>query len=312
MAQKQSFLSVIYYEGGGTMRKKMKSSSHCANWLDTYSDMVTLLLTFFVLLFSMTTMNAEKWKKLVSALQMRNGTAPASAASVDLNNLVLPKTSSSSAKTSAGSSASSSAEKNVNKVTNFDDLYPYFKNYVVKNNLQTQVGIYKGNGYTFLSFRNSIFFSGDSATLQPQGKKLLDFLCDAMSGISNQIGEVRFYGHTAKVSDTNTTERQAFDRGLSSDRAKNVLLYVQSKGIIGGEKMVSEGYGEYRPFVKDDGTEATRAKNRRVEIYISKVGKTQDELQQIYSDINKASGTSSSPSSAGKSPASFSSNSKAP
>lgn len=291
------------------MRKKKKSSSQCANWLDTYSDMVTLLLTFFVLLFSMTTMNAEKWKKLVSALQTRNGTAPTSAASVNLNNLVLPKTSSSSAKTS---SASASAVKNVNKVTNFDDLYPYFKNYVVKNNLQTQVGIYKGNGYTFLSFRNSIFFSGDSAALQPQGKKLLDFLCDAMSGIPNQIGEVRFYGHTAKVSDTNTTERQAFDRGLSSDRAKNVLLYVQSKRIIGGEKMVSEGYGEYRPFVKDDGTEATRAKNRRVEIYISKVGKTQDELQQIYDSINKASGTSSSPSSAGKSPASSSSSGKAP
>lgn len=291
------------------MRKKKKNSSQCANWLDTYSDMVTLLLTFFVLLFSMSTMNAEKWKKLVSALQVKNGTPPASAASVDLSKLKLPQAASSTAKTS---SASSNTGKDVDKVSNFDDLYPYFKNYIVKNKLQTQVGIYKGDGYTFLSFRNSIFFSGNSAELETQGKKLLDILCDAMSGIPNQIGEVRFYGHTAKVSATNTTERQAFDRGLSSDRAKNVLLYVQAKKIIGGEKMVSEGYGEYRPFVKDDGTEATRAKNRRVEIYISKVGKTKDELQQIYNNINKDSGSSSSASAGSSSPANSSATSKAP
>lgn len=295
------------------MRKKKKSSSQCANWLDTYSDMVTLLLTFFVLLFSMTTMNAEKWKKLVSALQLKNGTPPSSVAAVDINKLKLPQAASSSgSKASSASSASSSAGKDVDKVANFDDLYPYFKNYIVKNHLQTQVGVYKGNGYTFLSFRNSIFFSGDSAELGSQGKKLLDILCDAMSGIPNQIGEVRFYGHTAKVSATNTAERQAFDRGLSSDRAKNVLLYVQAKGIIGGEKMVSEGYGEYRPFVKDDGTEATRAKNRRVEIYISKVGKSQDELQQIYDNINNPSGSSSSTSASSGSQASSSATSKAP
>lgn len=294
------------------MRKKKKNSSQCANWLDTYSDMVTLLLTFFVLLFSMTTMNAEKWKKLVSALQVKNGTPPSSVVAVDINKLKLPQAASSSGAKASSASSGAGAGKDVNKVANFDDLYPYFKNYIVKNKLQTQVGIYKGDGYTFLSFRNSIFFSGNSAELETQGKKLLDILCDAMSGIPNQIGEVRFYGHTAKVSATNTTERQAFDRGLSSDRAKNVLLYVQAKKIIGGEKMVSEGYGEYRPFVKDDGTEATRAKNRRVEIYISKVGKTKDELQQIYNNINKDSGSSSSASVGSSSPASSSATSKAP
>ena len=45
------------------------------NWLDTYADMVTLLLTFFVLLFSISTVNAEKWSILVKALSSNSSQA---------------------------------------------------------------------------------------------------------------------------------------------------------------------------------------------------------------------------------------------
>ena len=38
-----------------------------ANWMDTYGDMVTLLLCFFVLLYSMSTISEENWKKLVQS-----------------------------------------------------------------------------------------------------------------------------------------------------------------------------------------------------------------------------------------------------
>lgn len=273
-------------------RKREESSGGGPNWLDTYADMVTLLLTFFVLLFSMSTINSSKWQKLVAAL-----TANIAKETVTSEQQVVIDPSS-----DVSSIAPSAAAKDeglgvesqpvVDKVTNFDELYAYLKQYIDKNNLEDTVKIYKGDGYTFLSFQNSIFFDGDSSVLRPQGKVILDFLSGAMEGIPDQIGEIRFYGHTAKVTATNTPERQAFDRGLSDDRAKNVLLYVQAKGIIGGAKMVSEGYGEYRPLVPDDGTEETRAKNRRVEIYISKTGKTADVLDRVYEEI-KTSGQSS-------------------
>lgn len=273
-------------------RKKADNSGGGPSWLDTYADMVTLVLTFFVLLFSMSTMNASKWQKLVMALnenlaknppantQQIAGGSDSLSGSIALD-------------ASAPNEGLGQETQPVDKVTDFDELYSYLKQYIDKNNLQGSVGIYKGDGYTFLSFQNSIFFDGDSAALRPDGTKILDFLCDAMSGISDQIGEIRFYGHTAKVSPTDTPERQAFDRGLSDDRAKNVLLYVQAKGIIGGAKMVSEGYGEYRPIVPDDGTEATRAKNRRVEIYISKSGGAQDVLEKVYGEIGASSRASS-------------------
>lgn len=268
------------------MRKKKEYPSSCPNWLDTYADMVTLLLTFFVLLFAMSSISSTKWQQLVTAFQQNAGTFSDGAAVSGTVSTFVPVVAD-----VPSSTPESSSEVPVTEVKDFDDLFPYFKQYVEEHNLQSQVQLYKGDGYTFLSFSNSIFFDGDSAVLRPQSKPILDFLCDALAGIPKQIGEIRFYGHTAKVSSTNTPERQAFDRGLSDDRAKNVLLYVQEKGIIGGAKLVSEGYGEYRPVIKDDGTEATRAKNRRVEIYISKAGQTQDVLDQVYSAINADKGS---------------------
>ena len=273
-------------------RKKRDDSSGGPNWLDTYSDMVTLLLTFFVLLFSMSTISSNKWQKLVAALSA-NLTKTSSEQPVVID----PESSVSSMAPDAAAVDQGLGEEDtqpVDEVTEFDQLYAYLKQYIQQNHLEGSVKIYKGDGYTFLSFQNSIFFDGDSAVLRPQGKVILDFLCGAIQNIPDQIGEIRFYGHTAKVSATNTPERQAFDRGLSDDRAKNVLLYVQAKGIISGAKMVSEGYGEYRPVVPDDGTEATRAKNRRVEIYLSKTGKTADVLDQVYEEIRAANLTSSS------------------
>ena len=47
--------------------KKKKSSGGGANWMDTYGDMVTLLLCFFVLLYSMSTISEEAWKNLVQS-----------------------------------------------------------------------------------------------------------------------------------------------------------------------------------------------------------------------------------------------------
>ena len=269
-------------------KKKQDDSSGGPSWLDTYADMMTLLLTFFVLLFSMSTLNASKWQKLVTAL---SANLAKNQTSTEQQVVISPSSNTTSKAPSAAASDEGLGKdtKPVTKVTNFDQLYAYLKQYIEKHHLEGNVEIYKGDGYTFLSFRNSIFFDGDSAVLRPQGKVLLDYLCDAVSNIPTQIGEIRFYGHTAKVSATNTPERQAFDRGLSDDRSKNVLLYVQTKGIISGAKLVSEGYGEYRPIVPDDGTEATRAKNRRVEIYISKTGKSADVLDKVYEEISSSS-----------------------
>lgn len=268
-------------------RKKPNEGGGGPNWLDTYADMVTLMLTFFVMLFAMSTMDSSKWQKLVQAFSAnRQATAiiqqaaqtGAPSASAVSGTIDLPAI----GNTESDSSTSTKTDGKMD----FDDLYQYIKGYVDQKGIGGSVEVHKGDGYTFITFQNSIFFNGDSAVLLDNGKEILDYLCGGLKNVSDQIGEVRFYGHTARVDSEKTKENMAFDRQLSSDRATNVLLYVQYKNIIDPKKMVSEGYGEYRQIVPDDGTEATRMKNRRVEIYISKTGTVNKTLDDIYSQIN--------------------------
>lgn len=280
-------------------RKKSGDGGGGPNWLDTYADMVTLLLTFFVLLFAMSSMDSGKWQMLVKAFAQTGATAAAT------QQLVMNSSSGAPALESAvvaaggsGTTGLDSSSTATKRDMTFDDLYHYIKSYVDQNGLSNSVSVNKGDGYTFIVFQNSIFFNGDSSILRDDGKTVLNYLCAGLAKVSDQIQEVRFYGHTARVDNEQTPEKLAFDRKLSSDRATNVLLYVQYKNIIDPKKMVSEGYGEYRPLVPHDGTEATRIKNRRVEILISKEGSVSKTLDQVYSEIKnsgKASISSSKP-----------------
>jgi chemotaxis protein MotB len=272
-------------------RKKPDDGGGGPNWLDTYADMVTLMLTFFVMLFAMSSMDSSKWKKLVQAFATNKPTAAAQQASNSLSSqlseaVVLPPANTQS-NANQGNSSTSSGKGSMD----FDDLYQYIKSYVDQKGLGTSVTVHKGDGYTFITFQNSIFFDGDSSVLKEQGKGILDYLCIGLKQVSNQVGEMRFYGHTARADDQKTPESLAFDRKLSTDRASNVLLYVQYKNIIDPKKMVSEGYGEYRPLVPHDGTEATRVKNRRVDLYISKTGSSDKTLDEIYAEIDPSGKT---------------------
>ncbi len=54
-------------------KKQQKSESQGSNWMDTYGDLVTLLLCFFVLLFSFSTIDAAKWEALVKSFSGSSG-----------------------------------------------------------------------------------------------------------------------------------------------------------------------------------------------------------------------------------------------
>ena len=274
---------MFWIEGEKMARKKADSGSGGPNWLDTYADMVTLLLTFFILLFAMSSVDASKWTALVKAFSSKSSTVS------DIQQIVInPDTSDSSENSPFENTESGGAGddvETVNEVLQFDDIYKYLKGYVEKNKLEDSVNVYKGEDYAFVIFQNSIFFNGSSAVLRQEGKDIIDYLCNGIDGIPDEIGEIRIYGHTAQTSTHDTVAAQIEDRSLSSSRAVNVLLYIQLKNIINPSKLVSEGFGEYRPLFPHDGTEATRIKNRRVELYIARSTAVDTILEDIYADI---------------------------
>ncbi len=251
------------------------------NWLDTYADMVTLLLTFFVLMFAISSVDAQKWEIVVRSFE------GATEVETPQQFVVNP-----SKDDKPGDGILEGQDEKLpvtspEEVTEFDDLYSYLKHYVEENNLQQDVEVIKGEGYTFITFRNNIFFDGDSSVLKPEGKQILDIMCNAFVNITDQVGKVSFEGHTARQGNAETANDLVRDRQLSSERAVNTLCYVQKKNILDGNKLTSTGHGEFSPIVPHDGTEATRVKNRRVEICILKQGSENISLDEIYSQINE-------------------------
>lgn len=249
-------------------RKRKQDEGGGYSWMDTYGDLVTLLLTFFVLLYAMSSMDASKWKALASAFNTRAAAAESAGG--------------------GSSGANTEGTGNVTQVTDFSQLYDYMNRYVQENGLSDTVQLHEGEGYTFITFQNSIFFDGDSSVLRNDAKIILDYLTGGLAGIPDQIGEIIICGHTSQTWEDvqGTAEAIIFDRQLSVDRATQVVLYIQFKNILDPGKLVAEGYGQYRPAILHDGTEATRIKNRRVEIYIIEKGNKELSLEEIYNEMN--------------------------
>lgn len=246
------------------------------NWMDTYGDMVTLLLCFFVLLFSISTVNAEKWIMIVKSFNP--------AAAEHITQLVQENPENQKGEHAVGQQAGGL----MTDKENFDQIFWSMKEFVEENNLEESIEVKKGKDFTFIIFRNNIFFNGDSYILRQEGKEVLDVLCDAMAPVANQVGELRVMGHTNQA-DPNKPNPIAGDRFLSSNRATEVLVYIESKYLLDGKILTSEGFGQHYPIASFV-TEEDRAKNRRVEIYIAKNDAVKYNLDEVYANIEEDEG----------------------
>lgn len=110
-----------------------------------------------------------------------------------------------------------------------------------------------------VTFDNGILFATGKSALSSSAKKsLAEF---ATSLINNPQTNVQIYGHT------DNTGSRAVNEKLSKERANSVLTYLKNAGVS-TSRMVSEGFAYDQP-IADNSTEAGRAQNRRVEVFIS-------------------------------------------
>jgi chemotaxis protein MotB len=163
-----------------------------------------------------------------------------------------------------------------------DALYTLLKQYIEENELAEEVQLRKTEEYVFIRFSDSVAFRGYSDILEQEGKGVLDVLAEGLVLVDEYIEEVVIAGHTAKV-DYDKTD---IDRSLSTNRANVVLRYLENKDVIDPAKYLAIGYGLYSP-IADNSTPEGRAKNRRVEIYISRKGHPISYTKKIRDVINK-------------------------
>jgi OmpA-OmpF porin, OOP family len=108
---------------------------------------------------------------------------------------------------------------------------------------------------------NNILFDQGKADLKPASKPELDKVAEFLQ--TNAGAEIELAGHTSSEGDA------VYNRSLSYKRVKTCKDYLVSKGIDPG-RIIAAGYGPDRPIAPND-TDANRARNRRVEMRLSKL-----------------------------------------
>ena len=236
--------------------KKKKSGGGGANWMDTYGDMVTLLLCFFVLLYSMSTISEDNWKAIVQSFNptaVEDIRATTGAGGPDADN--------------TGETGHESVEEMQEQVEqDMQSLLQAIQEFVQQQNLQDAVTVSQDGGKIFITFSQSVFFDGESAVIRKEAYPILDGVSDMLSSVAESLDEVRVQGHTARAGQG--PHNVVNDRTLSSNRAANVIVYIQQHSVVPPSCLVSEGFGEWRPVAPND-TAENRAKNRRVEMIVS-------------------------------------------
>ena len=251
------------------MAKRQKKAPGGANWMDTYGDMVTLLLCFFVLLYSMSSISEEKWKIIVKSFNPD---------AVETSQIVTRTEPNDNYDDPVPGDHEPAEIQEM-----FDDLYAQLVQYVEQNNYQNDIELSKGDDYTFITFRDNVFFDGESYNIRPEGQQILDGICAALGTAVDSIEEVRVLGHTSQASPDRLNEPVS-DRFLASNRATEVLLYIQTKNFMEPRRLVSVSYGQFRPISSYD-TREDRAKNRRVELLITRKDSDAKSLDQYYKEI---------------------------
>jgi len=221
-------------------------------WLATYADTVTLLLTFFVLLYSLSTIDSQKFQQIAVAMQ--------SAFSGKADRSILEFNSSSGDVPIVGKPQLTveDAQENEN-LEILEDVLTYIK----ENDLENDVQIYEDEKGLNIQMKDSVLFDTGKAELRSDSKNVLEKVSDLIGKVDNKI---IIEGHTDNV--PINTPAMPNNWHLSSARALSVLDYfLDSKKILNPQRFSAQGCGEYRPIAKND-TDEGRAKNRRVNIIV--------------------------------------------
>jgi len=220
-------------------------------WMTTYGDMVTLLLAFFVLLYSFSTLDVVKFKMIISSLQNTFGVLEGGQ-TIDTSELI-----------STGSQ-SIYISKQSREELEFRKIFNDFTEYVERKNLENKVKIDMQERGIVIHIMEGALFDRGRAYIRQDAKKLLDEIAQKLKNVDKII---RVEGHTDDVPVIN--KKYPTNWELSVARAVNVVRYFIEKHGITPYKLVAVGYSKYRPLVPNTSAE-NRALNRRVDIVILK------------------------------------------
>lgn len=223
-------------------RRKKADDINTNAWMDTYADTITLLLTFFILLYSFSSTDNEKLKLIASALRGEIAGTPMKVDGEIIDSDILE----------LGVGSDNSYNLLVKKVTSV----------LNENGLNEVVKIREEDAGVILQLGNSILFDSENDELKVESLSVLDVISTVISQIDN---EIMIQGHADNQPMYTTEFESGWD--LSTARAISVVKYfVNTKGFD-PSRFSATGHGQFKPLVPND-TEENRSINRRVDILI--------------------------------------------
>lgn len=225
-------------------------------FMNTYGDMVTLLLCFFVLLFAMSTTDSKKYQGMVESLRGALGVMPGGK-TISPEKVVTDSRIQAKGTEFKYRKIAENIQKTIEKTVS--EMKISNKNEVMKN---IEVSVTK-RGIN-ISLENTVLFESGKAEIKQEA---LDILGAVAVNIGNIQNEILVEGHTDNLPINNT--RYPSNWELSTSRATNVLKYMLSKEEKLYGRIAAAGYADSRPKAENT-SEAGRKINRRVDIVILK------------------------------------------
>lgn len=216
-------------------------------WMTTFADLVTLLLTFFVLLLSMANMEEVKFAEASASIRSAFG-SHSMPAPAKFSLPIMP-------------SAPVSKFAPIQNETALK-VYKRIQSQLKSDNIPEDVELIKMEDDTIiLRINDSILFKKQSAVLSPTAYPTLRSLADIIRPLPMRL---RIEGHT---DNTPVSKREIDNWNLSVARAVSVMRFFKKGDLLPLDRMASIGYGPDRPIVPNT-SEENQAKNRRVDFVL--------------------------------------------
>jgi chemotaxis protein MotB len=221
-------------------------------WLTTLADLSMLLMAFFILLFSMSSLDTKKFTDSFQSVKKAMGskgkelmTAPVSVQDVSV--------------------MVEQAKLKQQIINEQRKVYNDFRSYVSSKGVEGVVAATLEAGKITLNMPSGVLFDKDSADLGAKGKALLDTMFDFLIKMPGERVNIR--GFTDNLPPPQGS-RFHDNWELSAMRAVNVLRYLVAKGMP-ANRLTATGLADLEPLYPNS-TEENRAGNRRVEFVLER------------------------------------------
>ncbi|MCH5250849.1 MAG: flagellar motor protein MotB [Lachnospiraceae bacterium] len=258
-------------------RKEDEPPKGAPAWQSTFADLMNLLLCFFVLLFSMSTVDAQKFEMIAASFNQTFSIFTAGATAIGDGILIsngvsqlneLDQYINSTGKMDNGQTVSedvAAAQEAIEKakIEESEELAEKIQEAVDESNLSQDIDIEFTAQYVQLTLKGALLFDSGKTELKEAALPVLNQVGVILERYAQSTIEIE--GHTDNVPMSGA--KYSNNDELSSGRALSVFNYLMQNTTLNPALVKHSGRGEYVP-VADNSTPEGRTMNRRVEIKI--------------------------------------------